>query len=222
MSEAKQVDSKNPQLDAGAVVRLVMATCSASDEGLIRAALDNASVTSITAVADAFGVAESTVRNTWRRDPTMPGTAKRGTGQRSRYVLADICLWALKRAAAARAGRALSNSNGHSRTDAEREELSGIELASARAALQIRQARVAELSGDVLSAATARSEWNAGLRVLSEGVLSLPRKFKPQLPAKIADQFSAEFERFLRLELQAMSETSVDKIKSRMNGNGKH
>ena len=151
----------------------------------------------------------------------MPGTTRRGPGQRGRFILADIAIWLLKRGDLAEEGRRRASTNGHSRTDAAREELNAIELESARAALQIRQARVAEITGDVLSAVLVRAEWSAGLRVLSEGVLSLPRKFKPALPAKIADAFSAEFDRFLRLELQAMSDTPLDKIKAKMNENGK-
>jgi phage terminase Nu1 subunit (DNA packaging protein) len=215
MTKRNQPELSDTAIDACAVVRLVMATCGASDEGLIRAALGNASVTSITAVAGAFGVAESTVRNTWRRDPSMPGTAKRGTGQRSRYVLADICLWALKRAAAARNGRAAQN-NAHQRTDVAREELNAIELESARLGLEIRRAKHGEVYGDLVSASIARSEWSCALTVLRDGILEIPRHVKPMLPAKVADQTVAEIDRVIRHKLTQICETGCDKVAERL------
>lgn len=221
MSTAKQVDAPTiQQIDAAATVRLIMSRCSAGDEDLIRASLGRATVTSLPAVAKAFDAKESTVRNTWRRDG-MPGSAKRGPGQRGRFVLADICIWLLKRADQADEGRRRSSSNGNVRTDAAREEFNAIELESARLGLELRRAKVAELTGDLISLSICRSEISSVFSMLRDDLLEIPRHIKPTLPPKMADRVVAEIDRIIRVDLARLSEQSQDRIIERVKESGK-
>lgn len=214
MAQTKQIEKpKTPRVDAGAVCRLIMAT--APSEDLVRAALGDATVESFPAVARAFGVKESTVRNTWRRDG-MPGEAKRGPGRRGRFVLADIAIWLLQRGAAAEAGRA--QAKGHIRDDATRAELEAITLESERLGLELRRAKVSQITGDLVARDFVRSEWNAGLGLLSNFIMGLPRDVQPTLCRKCAPSIALEMERQLRSALTQFAETTITQVSEATNG----
>src|SRR3972149_5662724 len=98
MSERSQLDPKDA---CRLIVGLVPSTI---DEQLSREVLGSVLLTSMSDVAQAFGVSAATVRNTWRRDG-MPGTAKRGTIKENKFPLADVLIWWLRRNAAAATAR---------------------------------------------------------------------------------------------------------------------
>lgn len=203
MSDAKQLDPK-------AVCRLIVALePSAIEEALIREVLGDVVLTSMSEVAQAFGVSAKTVRHTWRRDG-MPGEAKRGTTAGNRFPLADILIWWLKWQRKTSESRGRNEATDRKQiADAERAEL---------AAMRERRALERE-QGEWVSKAQVRSEWNAGLAVLSNDILGIPRDIKPLLPAKIAVDTTQEIERLLRLALVRISERDATQLE--VNGNGK-
>jgi phage terminase Nu1 subunit (DNA packaging protein) len=222
MTKKNQRELSDTAIDAGAVVRLVMATCSASDEGLIRAALGDVVLSSMSEVAQSFGVSAATVRHTWRRDG-LPGTVRRGPGRRGHFPLADIVLWLLKREQAARAGRAQTN-NGHPRSDADCEELAAIELESARLSLEMQRSKAALMRGNMIDVPTVRAEIGAALSVFRDRILDLPQFIRPVLPARAADVAAAECDRICRHALTHLAENLSSAIEQRTKGeqNGKY
>jgi phage terminase Nu1 subunit (DNA packaging protein) len=195
--------AESENIDAVAAIRLaVMLYRSELDVDLVRSVLGDRHVKSLSQVAKAFGVKETTVRNTWRRgDAGMPGDAKRKC-----FVLADILIWYLTMKETAAAGRG-ENELTRRKQDAE------ARLAEANANLRERKDKRDE--GAFAPVAQMRAEWSSFLSVLRDDVLSIPDDVKPMFPAKQADQLKDELERRLAKALSALAERPIDRFLER-------
>lgn len=195
--------SNEKQIDPMAACRLFVNSNPATiDEPLIREVFGDVVLTGMDQVAQAMGVAASTVRNTWRRDG-MPGVAKRGTKKANQFPLAEIIVWELNRRLAATAGRGQNEDTKRKQSaDARKAE---IDAMRAERAFEMEQGKF--LSVDVL-----RSQWNAGLAVLSNDIMAIPRDVKPALCAKCAKEGGPEIERRLRNALVRVSERSLEEV----------
>jgi phage terminase Nu1 subunit (DNA packaging protein) len=215
--ESSNSKCTNGQLDVGAVVRVLVQLSSPEDESLIRQALGDVVVEGIPALAAIFDLSDATIRNGWARQG-LPRHTVRGRGKRTTFRLADVLMWYLHREAAAGKGRRRQLTNGHA--DAAREELSAIEVESARLGLALRRAKVAELTGDLLSVSVCRSEIATVFTLLRDDILQIPRHIKPMLPNKLADRVTTEIDRLIRIDLTRISDQSQEQIIERVKENG--
>lgn len=203
--------SETNQLDPVKVCRLLVGLLQGSvDETLIREVLGTSVVRSAPQVAQAFGVSDATVRNTWRRDG-MPGKAKRGTNKANEYNLAEILLWWLNRERDAAKGRGRDEYT--DRMHAARAEREEVELQMARRKLE-------RETGSTVELAVVRSEVADYITNVRDNLLEIPRHVKPMLPSKVAEEATAEIDRLIRLELTKLSEMEPGDFTKGVNGHG--
>ena len=184
-------------IDAKQAIRLVLALGpSIVDETVIREVLGERSVSTISDVALAFGVKETTVRNTWRRGTDrLPGESKKGG--RAKFVLADCLLWYLRRQVSASEARGADEF-----TKRKREA----ETRAAEAEARIKERRAEAVEGEYVPLAIVRSVNRGVYNRVRDGVLSVPPQLTPMFPRKHAAEWTDEVDRLLRNVLKVLSE----------------
>lgn len=202
--EQQRASSAATGVPPAAVVRLIVGMgATAVDEAGIRGALGDATWTSQSAVAAAFGVTVATVKHTWRPNG-MPGD-----GKARRFPMADVLIWWLRRNAANVLARG---------ADEHTERKRRAEAIKAEADAKSAERRMLREEGSLVSVDVVRSVWNSSLSVLSNDIMAIPRGIKPRLPVKVADDVTADVDRQLRLALVRISEKRVEDFTEDKNG----
>jgi phage terminase Nu1 subunit (DNA packaging protein) len=186
-------DSKKTSIEtATAVCQVLLATePMLVNESVIRAAIGDAVVATLPAVADVFGVSPNTVKQSWRQGG-MPGAAKS-------YPIADIAIWYLQRQVANAEQRVTSTSDFN-------KQLADIELRKAEADTRLRELKLSETEDQLVARATVQSEVAMLLGVLREQLLGVPRQMTPMFPVAQAEDLTTEVERMITRSLIAITE----------------
>lgn len=177
------------------------------DEDAIRDALGDRHATTLKEIAAAFGVKETTVRNTWRRGANgMPGVS--GKGGPGKFVWAEVLIWFLNYRTAAAQGRVQADEYTTRRREAETRAV------EAEARIKERKAEVAD--GQFVPLTAVRSVLKGMLNVVRDTMLNIPRQLTPMFPAKFASQWTDEADRLIRNGLTIIAEKPIDDFLERM------
>lgn len=192
-----------------AAIRLLAPTT--IDGDAIRLLVGDVQLRTLAEVADVFDVERNTVQTSWRQ-AGCPGSS-------GRYDVAEILAWLLRRDQKRAKGSRGANgySNGHAGNEEERNELAQLEIEAARANLQIRQARAARLSADVLPIAVARSCLGSVLSAARDKIMRIPLRIGIEMPKAHAANAIAIADRECRSALTMIGETPLEELLERHN-----
>lgn len=199
--DTKAADHRGLAAKVKAVIAMRPTVISAK---LLRTLIGNVKLRTLPEVAEAFGRSPNTVNQTWRQGG-MPG----GSG---RYDAAEILAWLLQRDAEI-ADRTRRNTASSSDSDRELERRQ-LEAETRKLELQAekleREAQIA--MGNLIHRDAALTPVKTAAALLTERLMKLPAEFEPSFPISIAPDLVATFERAIRRELTAFSETSAQAI----------
>lgn len=154
--------------------------------------------TTLSELAYAFDVEETTVRNTWRRgNDKIPGTTRRGG--KCKFIWKECVKWFYRRKLAAAEGRGVDEFT-------KRKRAAETRAAEAEAELKERRARVA--SGDYILTAIPLSVFSSRISALRDGLMALVRKWEPALPKKYAKEITSDMSGDIHNLLTACSENT--------------
>lgn len=171
------------------------------DEEMITSLVGDATVATQAAVANEFGLAANTVKQSWAT-AGMPG-------EQGKYHLAEIVIWRLRYLAEmeGRKSAAADLSNAQLEREQAEEELRKIKLQNDKLE---REEQVA--CGKVIDRDAAGTAMRTAAAVLAERLMKVPAQLEPSLPVDIASEFVRDAERLIRRELVGFSETMARDI----------
>lgn len=179
------------------VSRALFSTDAADIEpGALEAVYGGRTVRTHAEIAKAFGVAKATVSTNWSPDG-MPG-------REGCYSLVAIANWRVERNRRNAASR-------YDGSETSRALKSRVQEADARTA-ELRAERLERLeleaAGRLIDRDAIATAFKVAAAILGERLMRLPSQHAPSLPANIADDITRLYERGIRRELVAFSETT--------------